>query len=64
LPPHTVNKRYGEVLPLNRNDRLENRPYDDEEEDPLAAGRGIVYGLLFGGLLWSVLIGAAWYLLH
>lgn len=34
---------------------------DRFREDPLAVGRGIVYGVLIGAVLWAVILGAVWY---
>jgi hypothetical protein len=39
--------------------------YDREDgynrEDPLAVGRGIAFGLLFGTLIWAGILGAVFY---
>jgi hypothetical protein len=32
-----------------------------EENPPLAVGRGIVFGLLFGTLLWAIILGLVWF---
>jgi hypothetical protein len=38
------------------------RDRDDQlEDDPSAMGRGMVYGMLFGFLLWGLIIGFLWY---
>jgi hypothetical protein len=37
---------------------------DPYEEDPLAVGRGIVFGLLLGTILWLVILGSIWYWLY
>ena len=35
-----------------------------DREDPLGVGRGILFGLLIGSLLWVLLIGGVVYLLR
>jgi hypothetical protein len=35
-----------------------------DREDPLGVGRGILFGLLIGSLLWILLIGGVVYLLR
>lgn len=37
---------------------------DRVPEDTLSVGKGIAYGILFGSILWAVLIGAFWFLLR
>lgn len=29
-------------------------------EDPLGIGRGIIYGVVFGAVLWAIIIGGVW----
>jgi hypothetical protein len=38
--------------------RDRDEPY---QEDPMAVGRGIFYGLLFGSILWSIILGSIWF---
>jgi hypothetical protein len=37
---------------------------DPYEEDPMAVGRGIVFGLVFGTILWLIILGLIWYWLY
>jgi hypothetical protein len=37
---------------------------DPYEEDPMAVGRGMVFGLLFGTILWLIILGLIWLWLY
>jgi hypothetical protein len=37
---------------------------DPYEEDPTAVGRGIVFGLVIGTILWLLILGLIWYWLY
>jgi hypothetical protein len=37
---------------------------DPYEDDPMAVGRGIVFGLVFGATLWLIILGVIWYWLY
>lgn len=36
----------------------------EEKENPLSFGKGIVYGLFFGGLLWVAILIGLWFWLR
>jgi hypothetical protein len=38
--------------------RDREEPY---HEDPLAVGRGIVYGVVFGSLMWILILASFWF---
>jgi hypothetical protein len=41
------------------------RDHEDRyDEDPMAVGRGIVFGLAFGTVLWLIILGLIWYWLY
>jgi hypothetical protein len=31
------------------------------QENPVAVGRGIVFGILFGTFLWAIILGLVWF---
>jgi hypothetical protein len=37
---------------------------DPYEDDPMAVGRGIVFGVLFGTILWLLILGLIWFWLY
>jgi hypothetical protein len=41
--------------------RDREEPY---QEDPTAVGRGIVFGLVFGTILWTLILVAIWFWLY
>jgi len=36
---------------------------DDDNRDPQSAGRGIVYGIVLGGMFWLILLIGIWSLM-